>query len=169
MSLTVTLSMLMTVWWLQVKPLTATSYQPILVNCFDFLCLRTMSAHLNRWSPDEMRPTHLAQRSQRVECHYVSDSSQPHNWVHSHVCFTQLSAEGAAQLTSRVLGGPPSPFHSSLSPFRVPAPADTAICSQVLTVVRFDCTILALFRATFPLVTTDNDLIRFLFVLNKCK
>lgn len=101
--------------------------------------------------------------SGNVECHCVSDSSQPHSRVHSHVCFTQLSAEGVAQLTSAMFldfGFYFFPFRSSVSPFRVTAPADMAICSQVITVVRFESTILELFKEKFSFVTTENHLMQ---------
>lgn len=83
---------------------------------------------------------------------------------------TQLSAEGAAQLMSAVfldlgLFGVLfcfffPPFRSSVSPFRVTAPEDMAICSQVITVARFESTILSLLKGTFSFVTTEHHLMR---------
>lgn len=125
-------------------------------------CTVHTSQRVTRW--DEKRSAHLARSSDRVEkwnaivCQTPADrttectgTSVSHSWapreLHSWLvpCFRGFF----------------SPLHSSLSPFRVPAPADTAICSQVLTVVGFDCTILALFKATFLFVATDNHLIWF--------
>lgn len=89
---------------------------------------------------EKMRLTHLillgkwSRPSGKAERQCVSDSTEPHSWVHSVVCFTQLSREGSAQLTGvNVLGG----FFPRVIPFRVTALRDMPIWFEFITVVTF--------------------------------